>query len=182
MITSADDATENDKGPYFKDARRQDRSAPSRASRRTPNGLLKLPKMYADDTTGTFLLRLTTAGGATLTVELKVAAAPAVRPRSRPSAAASPRPGRPRAARHRRHRPAVPGRRPSSCVQRVLISRRPLLRCPDLTTVSATPSSREAAHARPDRRRDRAGRRARPRPHHHRHRRTRPARRPRSRC
>ena len=38
-------------------------------------GLLKLPKLYADDTTGTFLLRINTAGGATLTVELKVAAA-----------------------------------------------------------------------------------------------------------
>ncbi|MFD6554796.1 lytic transglycosylase, partial [Streptomyces sp. NPDC058398] len=41
------------------------------------DGLLKLPKLYADDTTGTFLLRITTTGGATLTVELTVAAAPA---------------------------------------------------------------------------------------------------------
>ncbi|MFD0070584.1 lytic transglycosylase, partial [Streptomyces sp. NPDC127574] len=40
------------------------------------DGLLKLPKLYADDTTGTFLLRITTTGGATLTVELTVAAAP----------------------------------------------------------------------------------------------------------
>ena len=38
---------------------------------------MKLPKLYADDTAGTFLLRITTTGGATLTVELKVTAAAA---------------------------------------------------------------------------------------------------------
>jgi membrane-bound lytic murein transglycosylase B len=39
------------------------------------DGVLKLPKLYADDATGTFLLRVNTTGGAVLTVELKVAAA-----------------------------------------------------------------------------------------------------------
>ncbi|MBA2951005.1 lytic transglycosylase domain-containing protein [Streptomyces himalayensis] len=74
LITSADDATANDKGPYFKDA--DGNPVRSLANLETDaNGLLKLPKLYADDTTGTFLLRINTAGGATLTVELKVAAA-----------------------------------------------------------------------------------------------------------
>ncbi|MFD9822217.1 lytic transglycosylase domain-containing protein [Streptomyces violascens] len=64
----------NDKGPYFKDAR----GNPVRELtdlKTDANGVLVLPKMYADARTGTFLLRLATEGGATLTVELKVAAA-----------------------------------------------------------------------------------------------------------
>ncbi|MEV0116279.1 lytic transglycosylase domain-containing protein [Streptomyces sp. NPDC050844] len=73
MVKSATDATANDKGPYFKDAD----GKPVRtlkALKTDADGVLKLPKMYADDTAGTYLLRITTAGGATLTVELKVAA------------------------------------------------------------------------------------------------------------
>ncbi|MEU5953237.1 lytic transglycosylase domain-containing protein [Streptomyces sp. NPDC047525] len=73
MIKSAADATANDKGPYFKDAD----GKPVRtlkALKTDANGVLKLPKMYADDAAGTYLLRVTTVGGATLTVELKVAA------------------------------------------------------------------------------------------------------------
>ncbi|MEU6774329.1 lytic transglycosylase domain-containing protein [Streptomyces sp. NPDC046759] len=73
LIKSDTDATENDKGPYFKDADGQ----PVRTLtglQTDAKGLLTLPKLYADDTTGTFLLRITTTGGATLTVELKVAA------------------------------------------------------------------------------------------------------------
>lgn len=73
MIRSASDVTANDKGPYFKDAA----GNPVRtlkALKTDANGVLTLPKMYADDAAGTFLLRVTTAGGATLTVELKVAA------------------------------------------------------------------------------------------------------------
>ncbi|MFD5781487.1 lytic transglycosylase domain-containing protein [Streptomyces sp. NPDC126933] len=72
MITSADDATAPGKGPYFKDAN----GAPLRELKdlkTDANGLLQLPKIFADDTTGTFLLRLETEGGATLTIELKVA-------------------------------------------------------------------------------------------------------------
>ncbi|MGA5361746.1 lytic transglycosylase domain-containing protein [Streptomyces purpurascens] len=74
LIKSADDPTANDKGPYFKDA---DGKAVRtlKALKTDAKGLLKLPKLYADDTTGTFLLRVNTAGGATLTVELTVAAA-----------------------------------------------------------------------------------------------------------
>lgn len=74
LIKSADDPAENDKGPYFKDA--DGKTVRTLTGLTTDEkGLLKLPKLYADDTTGTFLLRINTAGGATLTVELKVAAA-----------------------------------------------------------------------------------------------------------
>ncbi|MFC3576254.1 lytic transglycosylase [Streptomyces yaanensis] len=74
LVKSADDPTENDKGPYFKDA--DGKTVRTLTDLKTDaDGVLKLPKLYADDTTGTFLLRINTAGGATLTVELKVAAA-----------------------------------------------------------------------------------------------------------
>ncbi|MDF3141513.1 MULTISPECIES: lytic transglycosylase domain-containing protein [unclassified Streptomyces] len=84
LIKSADDPTENDKGPYFKDA---DGKAVRTLTGLTTdaNGLLKLPKLYADDTTGTFLLRINTAGGATLTVELKVEAPAEATPTPTPS-------------------------------------------------------------------------------------------------
>ncbi|AZM52671.1 lytic transglycosylase [Streptomyces sp. WAC 01529] len=73
LITSATDATPNDKGPYFKDVN----GNPVRALKglkTDANGLLKLPKLYADDAAGTYLLRIATVGGGTLTVELKVTA------------------------------------------------------------------------------------------------------------
>ncbi|MFI5755222.1 lytic transglycosylase [Streptomyces sp. NPDC051569] len=72
MITSADDATTPVTGPCFKDAA----GNPVRSLtdlRTDADGVLRLPKIYADDTTGTFLLRLETEGGATLIIELKVA-------------------------------------------------------------------------------------------------------------
>ncbi|MGW0556399.1 lytic murein transglycosylase [Streptomyces sp. NPDC002926] len=72
MITAADNPAVNDKGPYFKDA--DGKTVRTLTELKTDaNGVLKLPKIYADDATGTFLLRLTTAGGATVTIELKVA-------------------------------------------------------------------------------------------------------------
>ncbi|MFI7411634.1 lytic transglycosylase domain-containing protein [Streptomyces sp. NPDC049627] len=94
LIKSADDPAENDKGPYFKDA---DGKAVRTLTGLTTDadGLLKLPKLYADDTTGTFLLRINTAGGATLTVELKVAAvetSPSPTPSESTSGSASPSP------------------------------------------------------------------------------------------
>ncbi|MFE2065495.1 lytic transglycosylase domain-containing protein [Streptomyces sp. NPDC059467] len=74
LSKSADDTSTNDKGPYFKDA--NGNAVRTLTDLQTDaNGLLTLPKLYADDTTGTFLLRITTTGGATLTVELTVAAA-----------------------------------------------------------------------------------------------------------
>jgi membrane-bound lytic murein transglycosylase B len=76
LIKSADDATENDKGPYFKDA--DGKTVRTLTGLTTDaDGLLKLPQLYADTTAGTFVLRITTAGGATLDVTLTVAAAAA---------------------------------------------------------------------------------------------------------
>ncbi|MFI9799340.1 lytic murein transglycosylase [Streptomyces sp. NPDC052302] len=92
LITAADDPAENDKGPYFKDA--DGKPVRTLTGLKTDDkGLLELPKLYADDTTGTFLLRIATAGGATLTVELKVAAAetsPEPTPSEEPEESASP--------------------------------------------------------------------------------------------
>lgn len=74
LIKSAVDPAENDQGPYFKDAK--GKTVRTLTGLQTDDkGLLTLPKLYADDNTGTFLLRITTTGGAVLTVELKVAAA-----------------------------------------------------------------------------------------------------------
>ena len=72
LVKTATDSTENDKGPYFKDA---DGNAVRTLTglKTDAKGLLTLPKLYADDISGTYLLRITTTGGATLTVELKVA-------------------------------------------------------------------------------------------------------------
>ncbi|MER5554394.1 lytic transglycosylase domain-containing protein [Streptomyces sp. NPDC002793] len=72
MITDAETPATNDKGPYFEDAD----GNPVRTLDLTtgPGGLLVLPKIHADDTAGTYRLRLTIASGATLTVELKVEA------------------------------------------------------------------------------------------------------------
>ncbi|WP_411148891.1 lytic transglycosylase domain-containing protein [Streptomyces sp. A30] len=85
LIKSALDPTENDTGPYFKDA--DGRTVRTLTGLETDaNGVLKLPKLYADDTTGTFMLRITTAGGAALNVTLTVAAAET----SSPSPSASP--------------------------------------------------------------------------------------------
>ncbi|MFB8774530.1 lytic transglycosylase domain-containing protein [Streptomyces broussonetiae] len=72
LIKSADDPTANDQGPYFKDA--DDTAVRTLSLKTDADGLLKLPQLYADDTAGTFLLRVTTTGGATLTLELTVAA------------------------------------------------------------------------------------------------------------
>ncbi|MFF4247134.1 lytic transglycosylase domain-containing protein [Streptomyces sp. NPDC001822] len=75
MITDAETPAENDKGPHFKDA---DGKAVRTLDLTTgADGLLELPEIYADDVEGTFKLRLTTANGVTLVVELKVVAAPA---------------------------------------------------------------------------------------------------------
>ncbi|CAM5521215.1 hypothetical protein STENM327S_03293 [Streptomyces tendae] len=75
LIKSGADPTENDKGPYFKDA--DGKAVRTLAGRKTDaKGLLELPKLYADDAEGSYVLRLTTAGGAQLDITLKVAKAP----------------------------------------------------------------------------------------------------------
>ncbi|RFC75729.1 lytic transglycosylase domain-containing protein [Streptomyces sp. AcE210] len=86
LVKSKDDATENDKGPYFKDA--DGKAIRTLKGLKTDgDGRLQLPRIYADDATGTFLLRINTTGGATLTIELKVTAAGAT---ATPSPSASP--------------------------------------------------------------------------------------------
>ncbi|MET8979874.1 lytic transglycosylase domain-containing protein [Streptomyces sp. NPDC004539] len=93
LVAAAGDTTANDKGPYFKDA--DGKTVRTLTGLVTDaNGVLKLPKLYADDTAGTFLLKITTTGGATLTVELTVTAVPTTTPDPEPSepAAASPSP------------------------------------------------------------------------------------------
>ncbi|CAM5450499.1 Lytic transglycosylase domain-containing protein OS=Streptomyces tendae OX=1932 GN=GUR47_12510 PE=4 SV=1 [Streptomyces tendae] len=75
LIKSGADPTENDKGPYFKDA--DGKAVRTLAGRKTDaKGLLELPKLYADDAEGSYVIRLTTAGGAQLDITLKVAKAP----------------------------------------------------------------------------------------------------------
>ncbi|MYR45209.1 lytic transglycosylase, partial [Streptomyces sp. SID5910] len=88
LITSATDPAENAKGPFFKDA---DGKAVRTLNDLTTDakGLLTLPKLYADDTAGTFVLRLTTAGGATLDVQVKVTE-PEAEPSPGPSTGTSP--------------------------------------------------------------------------------------------
>ncbi|MEU2153574.1 lytic transglycosylase domain-containing protein [Streptomyces sp. NPDC019396] len=77
MITDAEDPAENTEGPCFKDE--DGKSVRSLTGLKTDeNGVLVLPKIYADDQAGVFQLRLTTEGGATLTLELKVTAAPVI--------------------------------------------------------------------------------------------------------
>ncbi|MFI8998292.1 lytic murein transglycosylase [Streptomyces sp. NPDC053542] len=64
-------AEQNTEGPYFKDAE----GAPIRTLtglKTDADGLLKLPEIFTDSHSGTYKLRLTTAGGAVLLVDLKV--------------------------------------------------------------------------------------------------------------
>lgn len=91
LVTSLLDATENDKGPYFEDA--DGEPVRTFALETDAGGALKLPKLYADDATGTFLLRIQTEGGATLTLELKVEAPAATAEPTGSDEAATPSPG-----------------------------------------------------------------------------------------
>ncbi|WP_328628221.1 lytic transglycosylase domain-containing protein [Streptomyces sp. NBC_00353] len=73
MITDGDTPAENDKGPYFKDADGSTVRTLTELKTRA-DGTLQLPKIYADGTAGTYKLRLTTEGGATVVIELTVEA------------------------------------------------------------------------------------------------------------
>lgn len=70
MVTSAQDANVNDKGPYFNDNDETVRTL--KGLKTDADGTLKLPRIYADDAKGTYLLRLDAVGGGTVTIELKV--------------------------------------------------------------------------------------------------------------
>ncbi|MFL4903488.1 lytic murein transglycosylase [Streptomyces sp. MMS24-I2-30] len=86
LVKSVLDDSVNDKGPYFKNAD-GDAVRTLTGLVTDENGQLKLPELYADDTTGTFLLKITTTGGATLTVRLTVTEAdPSGSPSPSPSA------------------------------------------------------------------------------------------------
>ncbi|MFF8985305.1 lytic transglycosylase domain-containing protein [Streptomyces globisporus] len=64
---------DNDKGPYFKDA--QGKPVRTLTTLTTDaDGQLRLPEIFADDNEGTYLLRLTTEGGASVVIELTVRA------------------------------------------------------------------------------------------------------------
>lgn len=91
MITDAAEPAENDKGPYFKDA--DGKTVRTLTNLRTgADGTLKLPKIYADGTAGTYKLRLTTEGGAVIVIELEVEAPPAPETSPAPDASQSPEP------------------------------------------------------------------------------------------
>lgn len=77
LIGDDKEPAENDKGPYFKGADGKTVLRTLTDLKTGEDGVLRLPKIYADDTEGTYTLRLTAEGGATLDVELKIAAAPA---------------------------------------------------------------------------------------------------------
>ncbi|MGW0671585.1 lytic transglycosylase domain-containing protein [Streptomyces sp. NPDC002746] len=74
MITDDEKPVENDKGPYFEEKDgKQVRTLTDLST--DPDGKLVLSKIHAGDTAGTYKLRLTTAGGATVDIELTVEAA-----------------------------------------------------------------------------------------------------------
>ncbi|SDK10417.1 lytic transglycosylase domain-containing protein [Streptomyces indicus] len=72
----------NDAGPYFKDADGKVIRTLTLAT--GADGTLKLPQIFADDTAGTYTLRLLAPGGGKLDIELKVAAAESPSPSPTP--------------------------------------------------------------------------------------------------
>ncbi|WLQ43667.1 lytic transglycosylase domain-containing protein [Streptomyces laculatispora] len=74
MITDDEKPVENDKGPYFEEKDgKQVRSLTDLST--DADGKLVLSKIHAGDTAGTYKLRLTTEGGATVIIELTVESA-----------------------------------------------------------------------------------------------------------
>ncbi|MFG2403035.1 lytic murein transglycosylase [Streptomyces brevispora] len=74
MITDDEKPVANDKGPYFEDEDGHPVRTLTDLST-DADGKLVLPKIHAGDTAGTYKLRLTTEGGATVVIELMVEAA-----------------------------------------------------------------------------------------------------------
>ncbi|MFI1781526.1 lytic transglycosylase domain-containing protein [Streptomyces rubiginosohelvolus] len=64
---------DNDKGPYFKDAAGEPVRTLTTLTT-DADGQLRLPEIFADDNEGTYLLRLTTEGGASTVIKLTVEA------------------------------------------------------------------------------------------------------------
>ncbi|GGY91814.1 lytic transglycosylase [Streptomyces nitrosporeus] len=75
MTTDAAAPAENTEGPYFETT--GDKPVRTLTLTTGPDGTLELPRIHAGDTAGTYLLRLTTGSGATLTLTLTVQEPPA---------------------------------------------------------------------------------------------------------
>ncbi|MFI8291051.1 lytic murein transglycosylase [Streptomyces sp. NPDC085614] len=73
VLTSGEDPQPAAKGPYFKDAN-GDPVRTLSGLKTDEKGLLTLPDLFADGEAGTFVLRLTTPGGGTVDIVLKVTA------------------------------------------------------------------------------------------------------------
>ncbi|MFI8516399.1 lytic transglycosylase [Streptomyces sp. NPDC085481] len=88
FITAADDPQTATDGPFFKDA---DGAALRTLTglKTNADGVLTLPKIYAGDKAGTFLLRLTAPGGGTVDVKLTVSAPVEPTPTPTPSPSSS---------------------------------------------------------------------------------------------
>ncbi|MFE8913427.1 lytic murein transglycosylase [Streptomyces globisporus] len=73
MVKDRPGVIDNDKGPYFKDA--DGKPVRTLTTLTTDaDGQLRLPEIFADGNEGTYLLRLTTEGGASVVIELTVKA------------------------------------------------------------------------------------------------------------
>ncbi|WP_030586786.1 lytic murein transglycosylase [Streptomyces globisporus] len=73
MVKDRPGVIDNDKGPYFKDA--DGKPVRTLTTLTTDaDGQLRLPEIFADGNEGTYLLRLTTEGGASVVIELTVEA------------------------------------------------------------------------------------------------------------
>ncbi|MFE7839744.1 lytic transglycosylase domain-containing protein [Streptomyces sp. NPDC057474] len=92
LIKSLLDVTENDKGPYFGKDGAGNPVRTLTALETDANGLLKLPKLFSDEATGTFMLRIETEGGAILTLDLKVEAAAEPTETAEPTESVTPSP------------------------------------------------------------------------------------------
>lgn len=88
LIKSAANPTANVIGPYFKDANGQPVRTLTGLTT-DANGVVTLPKLYADILSGSYLLRVTTPGGGSVTVELKVSVLPSASASPSPSPSAS---------------------------------------------------------------------------------------------
>ncbi|MQY16758.1 hypothetical protein SRB5_69610 [Streptomyces sp. RB5] len=88
IVTSADTPDQVTAGPHFNDA---DGTAVRSVTLTSDSaGLIAVPQLYADATTGSFALRLTADGGKTVYVTLTVTAAPAPDPTPTPTPTETP--------------------------------------------------------------------------------------------
>ncbi|MFG3408489.1 lytic murein transglycosylase [Streptomyces sp. NPDC048142] len=82
MVKDSPEFADNDRGPYFKDA--DGKPVRTLTTLTDAEGVLRLPEIFADDTEGTYLLRLTTEGGASVVIELTIEAPEETTPEETP--------------------------------------------------------------------------------------------------